>query len=165
MHQMSSQVPSKVPIFSSSLSSQASSRLIGRLPRVFDTLPIRSRSYTGLTDLTGLTALTERGQVLLRNKYQKFDQNLLSAKPLRFIVEAGKANDSWKRDTRLNVDMEHSTTDRNTLGEATSPYLRQHADNPVHWQQWSPATLAQAKARNLPILLSIGYAACHVRLR
>ena len=49
----------------------------------------------------------------------------------------------------------------NTLGRATSPYLRQHADNPVHWQQWSPQALADAAARDVPILLSIGYAACH----
>src|SRR6202051_1841636 len=49
----------------------------------------------------------------------------------------------------------------NTLGLATSPYLRQHADNPVHWQQWTPQALAYAAARDVPILLSIGYAACH----
>ena len=50
---------------------------------------------------------------------------------------------------------------RNTLAEATSPYLRQHADNPVHWQQWTPETLAEAARRDVPILLSVGYAACH----
>lgn len=49
----------------------------------------------------------------------------------------------------------------NTLGTATSPYLRQHADNPVHWQQWTTEALAEAAARDVPILLSIGYAACH----
>ncbi|ORA78100.1 thioredoxin domain-containing protein [Mycobacterium malmoense] len=49
----------------------------------------------------------------------------------------------------------------NTLGLATSPYLRQHADNPVHWRQWTPQALAEAAARDVPILLSIGYAACH----
>lgn len=49
----------------------------------------------------------------------------------------------------------------NTLAQATSPYLRQHADNPVHWQQWTPQALADAAARDVPILLSIGYAACH----
>jgi uncharacterized protein len=52
-------------------------------------------------------------------------------------------------------------TQRNTLVEATSPYLRQHADNPVHWRQWTPEALAEAVARDVPILLSIGYAACH----
>ncbi|MGO9925419.1 MAG: thioredoxin domain-containing protein [Mycobacterium sp.] len=49
----------------------------------------------------------------------------------------------------------------NTLGLATSPYLRQHAGNPVHWQQWTPQALADAAARDVPILLSVGYAACH----
>jgi uncharacterized protein YyaL (SSP411 family) len=49
----------------------------------------------------------------------------------------------------------------NRLGESTSPYLRQHADNPVHWRQWTPDALAEAAHRDVPILLSIGYAACH----
>ena len=49
----------------------------------------------------------------------------------------------------------------NALAGATSPYLRQHADNPVHWQQWTPEALAEAVSRDVPILLSIGYAACH----
>ena len=51
--------------------------------------------------------------------------------------------------------------DHNRLGEETSPYLLQHKDNPVHWQPWSDALLAAAKAADKPILLSIGYAACH----
>jgi uncharacterized protein len=50
---------------------------------------------------------------------------------------------------------------KNRLGEETSPYLLQHKDNPVHWQAWSTATLTAAKAADKPILLSIGYAACH----
>jgi uncharacterized protein len=49
----------------------------------------------------------------------------------------------------------------NMLAGAASPYLRQHADNPVHWQQWSPRALAEAVERDVPILLSVGYAACH----
>ena len=49
----------------------------------------------------------------------------------------------------------------NTLADAASPYLRQHADNPVHWQQWSSEALSEAASRDVPILLSIGYAACH----
>ncbi|WP_280506933.1 thioredoxin domain-containing protein, partial [Nocardia farcinica] len=49
----------------------------------------------------------------------------------------------------------------NRLAAATSPYLRQHADNPVHWWEWEPAALAAAKERDVPILLSIGYASCH----
>jgi uncharacterized protein len=49
----------------------------------------------------------------------------------------------------------------NMLAGAASPYLRQHADNPVHWQQWTPEALADAAERDVPILLSVGYAACH----
>ena len=52
-------------------------------------------------------------------------------------------------------------TGRNTLGDSTSPYLRQHADNPVHWQQWTAEALQSARDRDVPILLSIGYSACH----
>jgi len=51
--------------------------------------------------------------------------------------------------------------DRNRLDEETSPYLLQHKDNPVHWRGWSEAALAAAKSQDKPILLSIGYAACH----
>ncbi|HEY7017722.1 MAG TPA: thioredoxin domain-containing protein [Gaiellaceae bacterium] len=54
-----------------------------------------------------------------------------------------------------------ASMDRNRLGEETSPYLMQHKDNPVHWQAWSEETLAAAQAAQKPILLSIGYAACH----
>ena len=49
----------------------------------------------------------------------------------------------------------------NRLAEETSPYLLQHKDNPVHWQPWGQDTLARAKAEDKPIMLSIGYAACH----
>ena len=49
----------------------------------------------------------------------------------------------------------------NRLSEATSPYLLQHAENPVHWREWEAATLAEAEARDVPIILSVGYAACH----
>jgi uncharacterized protein len=49
----------------------------------------------------------------------------------------------------------------NRLGSETSPYLLQHADNPVHWWPWGEAALAEAERTNRPILLSVGYAACH----
>jgi uncharacterized protein YyaL (SSP411 family) len=49
----------------------------------------------------------------------------------------------------------------NKLAAATSPYLLQHKANPVDWWPWSPEALAAAKATNKPILLSVGYAACH----
>ncbi len=49
----------------------------------------------------------------------------------------------------------------NRLSLETSPYLLQHKDNPVHWMGWSEQALQEAKDRNQPILLSVGYAACH----
>jgi uncharacterized protein YyaL (SSP411 family) len=49
----------------------------------------------------------------------------------------------------------------NRLAAATSPYLLQHKDNPVDWQQWSPEAFEEARARDVPVLLSIGYSACH----
>jgi uncharacterized protein YyaL (SSP411 family) len=49
----------------------------------------------------------------------------------------------------------------NRLGRETSPYLLQHRDNPVHWWPWGPEALAEAKRTGKPILLSVGYAACH----
>ncbi len=49
----------------------------------------------------------------------------------------------------------------NRLAKATSPYLLQHAENPVDWWEWSPDAFAEARERNVPVLLSVGYAACH----
>ncbi|UWZ35907.1 thioredoxin domain-containing protein [Dactylosporangium roseum] len=49
----------------------------------------------------------------------------------------------------------------NRLGSATSPYLLQHADNPVDWWPWGGDAFAEAKRRDVPVLISVGYAACH----
>ena len=49
----------------------------------------------------------------------------------------------------------------NRLASATSPYLLQHKDNPVDWHEWGDEAFAEAKRRDVPVLLSIGYAACH----
>src|SRR5688572_22534108 len=49
----------------------------------------------------------------------------------------------------------------NALAQETSPYLLQHKDNPVDWRPWSPEVLADAQRDDRPILLSIGYSACH----
>ncbi|MBM9465087.1 thioredoxin domain-containing protein [Aeromicrobium sp. YIM 150415] len=49
----------------------------------------------------------------------------------------------------------------NRLAAATSPYLQQHADNPVDWWEWGPEALEVARTLDRPILLSVGYAACH----
>ncbi len=50
---------------------------------------------------------------------------------------------------------------RNALSECSSPYLQQHANNPVQWLPWGDEALSRAKTENKPILLSIGYSACH----
>ena len=49
----------------------------------------------------------------------------------------------------------------NRLAGSTSPYLRQHADNPVDWWEWGPEAFQEARRRDVPVLLSVGYAACH----
>ena len=54
-----------------------------------------------------------------------------------------------------------ASTHQNRLAQETSPYLLQHKHNPVDWWPWTPAALAEAKRANKPILLSVGYAACH----
>ena len=62
---------------------------------------------------------------------------------------------------RLQRAPSESLNMANELKDAASPYLLQHADNPVHWRQWGAAALREAQAAGKPILLSVGYAACH----
>src|ERR687892_54049 len=54
-----------------------------------------------------------------------------------------------------------ATSHENRLARETSPYLLQIQHNPVDWWPWGPGALAEAKRSNRPILLSVGYAACH----
>lgn len=49
----------------------------------------------------------------------------------------------------------------NRLGAATSPYLLQHAGNPVDWWEWGGVAFEEARRRDVPILLSVGYSSCH----
>ena len=49
----------------------------------------------------------------------------------------------------------------NRLADATSPYLLQHKDNPVDWYEWGDEAFARARAEDKPVLLSVGYTACH----
>jgi uncharacterized protein YyaL (SSP411 family) len=49
----------------------------------------------------------------------------------------------------------------NKLADETSPYLRQHADNPVDWFPWGEEAFAEARRRDVPVFLSVGYSACH----
>ena len=59
----------------------------------------------------------------------------------------------------LNLNSEHMYT--NSLINETSPYLLQHAHNPVDWYPWNEETLAKAKKEDKLLLISIGYSACH----
>ncbi|PLW74718.1 hypothetical protein C0036_00405, partial [Streptomyces sp. DJ] len=49
----------------------------------------------------------------------------------------------------------------NRLADSTSPYLLQHADNPVHWWPWGDAAFEEARSRDVPVMLSVGYSSCH----
>jgi uncharacterized protein YyaL (SSP411 family) len=64
-------------------------------------------------------------------------------------------------DSDPDTATEGDPTARNRLDEEESPYLRQHADNPVNWQPWDDEALAAAEERDVPIFLSVGYSACH----
>ncbi len=57
--------------------------------------------------------------------------------------------------------MDNNIWQKNNLDRSSSPYLRQHAGNPIWWQEWSSATLAYAAAEQKPLLVSVGYATCH----
>ncbi|WP_299487864.1 thioredoxin domain-containing protein [uncultured Allomuricauda sp.] len=61
--------------------------------------------------------------------------------------------------TQKTTKVDHKYT--NALINETSPYLLQHAHNPVNWEAWSPEVLERAKKEDKPLLISIGYAACH----
>jgi uncharacterized protein len=61
----------------------------------------------------------------------------------------------------MSTPPQTSTQHQNRLANETSPYLLQHKDNPVDWWAWGPEALAEAKRAKKPILLSVGYAACH----
>lgn len=63
--------------------------------------------------------------------------------------------------TAMSDHPTHAPPHTNRLIHETSPYLKQHAHNPVDWYPWGEEALAKAKAENKPILLSIGYSACH----
>ncbi len=59
------------------------------------------------------------------------------------------------------ADADYSDPMPNALAQETSPYLRQHASNPVDWLPWGPAALAAARERDVPVVVSIGYSSCH----
>ena len=62
---------------------------------------------------------------------------------------------------RMTSDDTPPSPHRNRLADETSPYLLQHADNPVDWYPWGDDAFALAREQGKPVLLSIGYSACH----
>jgi uncharacterized protein YyaL (SSP411 family) len=89
-------------------------------------------------------------------------ESAAASTPLALQAQRRRAK-SWRRKTVALPDREGSSIseDANLLAGEVSPYLLQHAANPVHWRPWGAAAFAEAKRRDCPILLSVGYAACH----
>src|SRR5262252_9742286 len=83
----------------------------------------------------------------------------LSSRP-RLIYFPAEPTPSIGIDPRMSSTAT-TTPHQNRLAGETSPYLLQHQHNPVHWWPWGPDALAEAKRTDKPILLSVGYAACH----
>ncbi len=85
--------------------------------------------------------------------------------PVRRVAWRRAVRVGWHfRRDRHGTNMSSDAGDplsRNRLGDEASPYLRQHADNPVNWQPWDETALAAARERDRPIFLSVGYSACH----
>lgn len=78
---------------------------------------------------------------------------------LLFISLQSCAQDKNENKVEHNKPLEG--VELNRLANASSPYLKEHADNPVDWYEWGPEALEKAKNENKPIIISIGYAACH----
>lgn len=83
---------------------------------------------------------------------------LLSFLVLSFSL-GGCAQEKKKSDNQETGAKENKNLNR--LANASSPYLQEHADNPVDWYEWGPEALKKAKVENKPLIISIGYAACH----
>lgn len=83
-------------------------------------------------------------------------KNLFTGLLMQFVILSGCAQNN-----KTNEHSNHQNTELNSLANAKSPYLRQHADNPVNWHEWGPEALKKAKDENKPLIISIGYAACH----
>ena len=74
---------------------------------------------------------------------------------------SGKPDYRWARSDRHSRRRVRSRRDRTASRGETSPYLRQHADNPVDWYPWGDEAFALARERDVPIFLSVGYSSCH----
>ena len=77
------------------------------------------------------------------------------------LLLAGCSGGSPETSTSPTSDKSMPSEHRNHLAGETSPYLLQHADNPVNWYPWGEEAFARARAENKPIFLSVGYSTCH----
>ena len=142
---------------------------------------------TGPTDVREISQLLPRARSLLSARLVKFAEapmrtpayvatsplNVwisdgcwkgLSARPTEKDLRCGRAHARFGRSTQLSNDgvgYRCLMAATNRLAQETSPYLRQHAENPVDWYAWGPEAFAAATERNVPILFSVGYSACH----
>ena len=77
------------------------------------------------------------------------------------LVQVSCGQEPGKKNSENQSDNPKKTENLNDLAKASSPYLQEHADNPVDWMEWGPEALKKAKEENKPLLISIGYSACH----
>jgi uncharacterized protein YyaL (SSP411 family) len=94
-------------------------------------------------------------------------KNLFLGICIQFIILSSCAQSNKRQEEDSSVDSseefnsDQSPDEYNRLINAKSPYLQQHANNPVDWYEWGPEALQKAKDENKPLIISIGYAACH----
>lgn len=90
----------------------------------------------------------------------KLRKDILMGVLMQLILFTGCAQNQNKLNKNESDGLQSSEL-INQLANSKSPYLRQHADNPVNWYEWGPEALNKAKKENKPLIISIGYAACH----
>ena len=97
----------------------------------------------------------------VRRTAQKWSGDRFAYAPCRTNAGCGQVGRNRVSVVSMTSPSATSSTHENRLARETSPYLLQHQNNPVDWWAWGPEALAEAKRSNKPILLSVGYAACH----
>lgn len=98
---------------------------------------------------------------------RKINKSIIPSKSILFAITCfqvllfSACAQSTEQTAATKNSIRQDTSDVNHLASAKSPYLQQHADNPVNWYEWGPEALEKAKKEDKPLLISIGYAACH----
>ena len=86
---------------------------------------------------------------------------VIDAKRPKFKAASQIAQETVVQESSKSTLVDEKFPDKNLLFREKSPYLLQHADNPVHWYPWGDEAFAKAKAEDKPVFLSIGYSTCH----